>query len=102
VVVPVLSPEQCRQFVEDGFVVVREVVDRDLAAAASELVWDAIGRHARGWSSLENPAAWYAVEGEPFTSIADLLGPLQIEGPANGRSLVEEAVIRALARHDGV
>lgn len=74
----VLSPEQCRQFVEDGFVVVREVFDRDLAAAASELVWDAIGRHAQGWSSLEHPAAWYdnfvhlqyAVEGEPFTQIA--------------------------------
>src|SRR6185312_1368816 len=75
--VQVLSSEQARQFVEDGFVVVRGVFDPDIAQAASELVWEAIGRHARGGSSPEQPVAWHdnfvhlqhGVEGAPFAQI---------------------------------
>ena len=73
----VLSQEQSRQFVEDGFVVVREVFDAEIAEAASELVWRAIGRHALGWSSPDCPVVWYdnfvhlqyGVEGAPFSRV---------------------------------
>lgn len=49
----------------------------DIARAASELVWQAIGRHAHGRSSPEHPAAWHdnfvhlqhAVHGAPFARI---------------------------------
>lgn len=73
----VLSREQARQFVEEGFVVVREMFDGEVARAASELVWQAIGRHAQGWSSPEHPVVWddnfvhlqHGVDGAPFAGI---------------------------------
>ncbi|MDQ1444005.1 MAG: hypothetical protein QOI20_469 [Acidimicrobiaceae bacterium] len=55
----ILSERQCRDFVHDGFVLVEGVFDRGVAEAGCEVVWDAIGRHARGWSSPEHPVAWF-------------------------------------------
>ena len=53
----VLSGRQCRQFVEDGFVVVRDGFDSDVAEEGRAVVGEAVGRHARGWSSPEHPVA---------------------------------------------
>ena len=57
--VHVLSERQCEQFIEDGFLLVSDVFDRLLAEACCALVWDAIGRHAGGWSSPHHPVAWF-------------------------------------------
>ena len=86
------SDRQCRNFIDDGFVLVESVFDRAVAEAGSAVVWDAIGRHARGLSSPEHPAAWfdnflhlqYGWRDGPFAHVAtsrlhatleDLLGP---------------------------
>lgn len=52
-------------------------VRAEVPKVASELVWQAIGRHALSWSSPECPVAWYdnfvhlqnGVEGEPFSRV---------------------------------
>jgi hypothetical protein len=76
--VQVLSPKQCDQFVEDGYVLVPDVFDRSIADEGCAVVWKAIGRHARGWSSPDRPVAWfdnfihlqYGWDDGPFASVA--------------------------------
>lgn len=53
--VQTLSRRQRHQFVEDGFVLVRELFDREVAEACCAIVAEAVGRHARGWSSPNHP-----------------------------------------------
>jgi hypothetical protein len=73
--VPVLSAAQCDQFLERGFVLVEEVFDRAVANECCGVVWDAVGRHALGWSSPDHPVTWrdnfvhlqYGFHGGPFS-----------------------------------
>lgn len=74
-----LSAQQCDQFVEDGFVLVPDVFDRELAEEGCAVVWDAIGDHAKGFSAPDRPVTWsdnfvhlqYGLTDGPFPSIAN-------------------------------
>lgn len=53
----VLSSSQCDQFVEEGFVLVRDAFDCGVAEAGTAVVWEAVARHESGWSSPDHPVA---------------------------------------------
>jgi hypothetical protein len=57
--VGVLSAAQRDRFLEDGFVLVEGAFDRVVADECCARVWEAVGRHARGWSSPDHPVAWF-------------------------------------------
>ena len=74
----VLSGVERRQFVVDGFVPVRGLFDRAVAEAGAAVVWDAIGRHGRGWVDPGHPVTWsesfihlqYGWRDGPFSRVA--------------------------------